>query len=250
MLMATHLVGFGSAATGYNVPFSGDWERGDSDDMTITFGGAGNRRTWTFSDWIRLESNGQRMGMIGGDDASPDYLEITSSNTLQFYLANGATINVQSTNTLSVGTWYHVVLRFDTTQATEANRIRIYLGTLGTQATEVTYNSPTYPTQNSEWDIGDAATLRLGNESLTGVGGGTHYFDGLMAETAYVNGQSLGPESFASGGRPIDLSSLSFGTNGFWLKYANSGALGTDSSGNGNTFTNSGVTQSTTTPTN
>lgn len=248
MFMATHLIGFGGGGR-YSVAFSGDWERGDSDDMTITFAGAGNRKRWTFSTWVYLESNGQRMGLIGVDNSNPDYFEIRSDNKFQFFLNNGADASVVSSDTLSTGVWYHLMCVFNSPDGTAANRIKLYKGQLGTQATEAAYSSTTYPSVDYQSQINSAAQHQLGDSSLVGVGGGSNYFDGLQAETAFVNDQALGPESFAAGGYPIDLSNLTFGTNGSWLKYANSGALGTDSSGNGNNWTNSGVAQSTTTPT-
>jgi hypothetical protein len=53
--------------------------------------------------------------------------------------------------------------------------------------------------------------------------------------------------------KPIDVSGLTFGTNGFYLDFEDSAALGDDVSGNGNDFTVNNLTaidQTTDTPTN
>jgi hypothetical protein len=80
-----------------------------------------------------------------------------------------------------------------------------------------------------------------------------------MAEAVLLDGQALDPTSFGefdedSGiWKPIDVSGLTFGTNGFYLDFENSGSLGADVSGNGNNFTVNNLTsidQTTDTPTN
>jgi hypothetical protein len=85
------------------------------------------------------------------------------------------------------------------------------------------------------------------------------YFDGYMAETVLIDGSQLDPTSFGefdedSGiWKPIDVSGLTFGTNGFYLDFEDSAALGDDVSGNGNDFTVNNLTaidQTTDTPTN
>jgi hypothetical protein len=86
-----------------------------------------------------------------------------------------------------------------------------------------------------------------------------NYFDGYMAETVLIDGLQLDPTSFGefdedSGiWKPIDVSGLTFGTNGFYLDFEDSAALGDDVSGNGNDFTVNNLTaidQTTDTPTN
>jgi hypothetical protein len=75
----------------------------------------------------------------------------------------------------------------------------------------------------------------------------------------FIDGTALDPTSFGefdedSGiWKPIDVSELTFGTNGFYLDFEDSAALGADVSGNGNDFTVNNLTaidQTTDTPTN
>ena len=69
-----------------------------------------------------------------------------------------------------------------------------------------------------------------------------------MAEINFIDGQQLTPSSFAETDTttgqwvPIDTSSLTFGTNGFRLQFADNSnttaaTLGKDTSGNGNNYT-------------
>jgi hypothetical protein len=138
--------------------------------------------------------------------------------------------------------WMHIVLAVDT-NAASGSRVKIYVNGIS-QA--LSGNEPAAGS-NLDW----ASTV-----SGFQIGSSANF---LMAHLAYVNGQQLTPASFAGTDAttgqwiPIDLSSLTFGTNGFWLKLNdNSGTtsttLGKDSSGNSFNFTpnNFSVTAGTT----
>jgi hypothetical protein len=137
----------------------------------------------------------------------------------------------------------------DTTQATASNRVKLYVNgvTIPTTATSA-------PSQNTGYIINTNVAHNIGRY----VKDANSFVDGYLAETYMIGGSQLTPSSFgqtdsATGiWTPIAYTG-SFGTNGFYLKFANSAALGTDSSGNGNTFTANNLTsvdQSTDTPTN
>ena len=145
--------------------------------------------------------------------------------------------------------WYHFVLRVDTTESTEADRVRIYVN--GTQ--ETSFSSATYPALNDDLTFGGASAadqFRIGSHN-----GGGDYIDGNVTHMHWCDGYSYAPTEFGevdstSGIWKIKTSaSVSYGNNGFFLKFENNAALGTDSSGNTNTFTMSGSgTQSIDTP--
>ena len=74
---------------------------------------------------------------------------------------------------------------------------------------------------------------------------GTNNFDGLLAQTALIDGQALTYTSFTETVdgvlKPIDISDLTFGTQGFLLNYETSSNLGNDSSGNNNDYVSTGM---------
>ena len=121
----------------------------------------------------------------------------------------------------------------DTTQSTDSDRVKIYIdGDL--QTSLATTN---YPSLNAEF--GTSQTSRpmvIGRYNYNG----TRYLDGYMAEVNFVDGSALTPSTFGvtdtSTGRwiPKTLSGITYGTNGFRLKFQDSSALGDDTSGNGN----------------
>jgi len=130
--------------------------------------------------------------------------------------------------------WYHVVLAFDTDQGTSSNRVKIYIN--GDQ--ETSFSTATYPAQGQ-----DSFLTKGTSASLGAYNGSGDYTSAYFSEIVLIDGQQLTPTSFGefdedSGSwKAIDVSGLTFGTNGYYLDFENSGALGADVSGNSNNFT-------------
>jgi hypothetical protein len=243
------------SAGGYEVDNSLRFNRGSSDYLSRTPASSGNRRTWTFSTWVK------RSSLTGNQDL------ITSGSALQvvsyiyFYTANGIfafeeytggyQINIKSNAYLrDLSAWYNLIIAVDTTQGTASNRIKMYIN--GNQVTSL--SATTYPSQNFECNINSNTLHNIGCEQ-----NGTNCIDGYLAETVFIDGLQLGEDSFgefdedSSVWKPIDVSGLTFGTNGFYLDFENSGSLGADVSGNTNDWTVNNLTsidQTTDTPTN
>jgi hypothetical protein len=243
------------SAGGYEVDNSLRFNRGSSDYLSRTPASSGNRRTWTFSTWVK------RSSLTGNQDL------ITSGSALQvvsyiyFYTANGIfafeeytggyQINIKSNAYLrDLSAWYNLIIAVDTTQGTASNRIKMYIN--GNQVTSL--SASTYPSQNFECNINSNTLHNIGCEQNS-----ANFIDGYLAETVFIDGQQLDPTSFgefdedSSVWKPIDVSGLTFGTNGFYLDFENSGSLGADVSGNTNDWTVNNLTsidQTTDTPTN
>jgi hypothetical protein len=234
----------------YTVPNSVIFNNDDSPYLTRTPSSAGNRRTYTYSVWLKRGDvePGYNMGLFGSGPNKDNRLYFRTNTALQFVDVTGGAVpfNVQTNAVLGdPSSWYHVVLAVDTTESTASNRVKIYInGTLQTSLA-----TASYPTQNLDTRIN---TTDIHYISKIVDSGGATEFDGYMAEINFIDGQQLDPTSFgqldASTNRwiPKDTSGLTFGTNGFYLDMetapgTGSGA-GTDSSGNGNNFTESGLT--------
>ena len=128
----------------------------------------------------------------------------------------------------------HLVIAYDTTDGTATNRVKVYQN--GTQLTGYTTTVP----QNTTVSFNESGTeLYIGRSE-----GGSYSLNGYIAEVVIIDGQQLAPTSFAEEKNgvwiPKDPSSLTFGNNGAYLKFA-SGAIGTDSSGNSNNFSTNGT---------
>jgi len=211
-----------------------------------------SRQISTLSCWVKKSraSGGDSMNIFSAFSDGSFRTEVLLQSAGDFRLLNVSTsVNLQTSALFrDVGAWYHFMIAIDTTQATDTNRVKMYVN--GTQITS--FSSATYPSQNSNFMFNNSLPLHIGRTGAYG----NEYFDGLMANYYWIDGQALTPSSFgetdATTGiwKPKSYSG-SYGTNGFFLKFENSASLGTDSSGNGNNFTVNGTpTQTVDTPSN
>ena len=212
---------------------------------------ASNRRTMTFSVWVK-RSNMSLMQVIISADSDGGRIMFDSDDTLHIRSWNGSSYDVLLTTDfkfLDTTSWYHIVIAIDTTQATSTNRVKLYVN--GTQRTD--FSTSTYPSQNFDWDYNNNVAHEIGR----GNDGGQRYFEGNMAHFHFIDGTAYAASDFGETDsttgewKPKLNPSVTYGSNGFFLKFENSGAMGTDSSGNSNTYTVSGnLKQSVSTPSN
>ena len=200
---------------------------------------AGNRRTFTLSAWIKTTDGFAGDPIFccgtGTNDASTTYIAFYQGK--MYY--QGYSTNYRVTNRLfrDVGAWYHFVWAVDTTIADGSadNRIRLYVN--GVE--ETSFGTKNNPAQNYEFIINSTNEHQLGDEG--GQTGGYPPFDGYMAEVNFIDGLQLTPSSFGETDSETNAwipkkYGGAYGTNGFYLKFV-SGAIGTDSSGEGNNYT-------------
>ena len=166
-------------------------------------------------------------------------------NSLAFSSYEGSLVSLMVTSMQfrDPSAWYHIVIAYDSTQSTASDRIEIYIN--GEQVTE--WEEETYPAQNKtlrRWANQDSPI----NIGRTGRTSNHSYYDGYLSEVHYIDGQALTPADFGETGdygewKPIEYSGT-YGTNGFYLDFADSSALGDDESGNTNDWTVNNLTAS------
>jgi hypothetical protein len=178
---------------------------------------------------------------VNADSTQTDFVGFdgTNGNSLLANFGDGTYPVTTAAVLRDFSAWYHVVFAIDTTQATNTNRVKIYLN--GIQQTL----SGTYPPQNYDSAFNTTNFHTIGSRSR--LGAASNYLNGYLTEVNFVDGQALTPSSFgetdsATGVWKPKAYSSTYGTNGFYLKFAdNSGTtsttLGKDSSGNGNNWT-------------
>ena len=232
------------ASGGYEVANSVRLNDGSSDYFNRTPGSATNQKTFTISMWVKRGELGSSNGLLlqGVNTGNDDFaIYFTSADKLQTFSWSGGSKQFQvDTQRVfrDVSAWYHIVFVADTTQGTDSNRIKIYIN--GVQETAL--ENVTYPSVNADLEYNDTSALWVGRSY------GGNYFDGYMAEVVSADGTALTPTDFGefdedSGiWKPIDVSGLTFGTNGFYLDFEDSSALGADVSGNSNNFTVNNLT--------
>jgi hypothetical protein len=236
-----------SAAGGYVVDNSCRFNDGDSADLSLTLGSLLDPRSlYTFSCWIKRGVLGTTQNLfVGTDGTYPTTFSISSANKLVFYDAGEDATFTSDALLRDCAAWYHLVCRVDTTQGSNADRVKFYIN--GVQATTTQTNAIT---QNGNISWGKAVAHY--------VGGRANYFDGYMAEVVLITSTSLDATSFGefdedSGiWKPIDVSELTFGTHGFYLDFEDSANLGNDANGGADWTENNltAIDQTTDTPTN
>ena len=237
-----------SGASGYNLLRSVRFRASASAYLNRTPAGAGTGlgRTWTWSGWLkRGKINDPDIQMLLSASSSRSGFGFftesgggTGSDSFSIYHNAAFSSRLQTTQVFrDPSAWYHIVVSVDTTQATASDRIKIYVN--GTQVTQ--FSSATYPAQNYQFGICQNTAHNIGRD----VAGVAYYFDGYLAEVNLIDGQALTPASFGSINaltgvwQPAKYTGT-YGTNGFYLPFTDNStaaALGTDFSGNSNTWT-------------
>ena len=219
--------------TGFNVANSCRFNDGDSAHMHITRGSAGNQRTFTISMWIkRCELGSSNYFFTVGPDGDTNFVMYFDSNdqlevweyksSYQFRLKPKYKFR-------DIAAWYHLCVAFDTTQSTSTNRVKIYVN--GTQLTD--FDTSSYPSEDYDTLMNDDRKYWLGKYTSLSL-----YYDGYLAEVVVLDGTAASPTSFGEFDsdsptiwKPIDVSGLTFGTNGFYLDFEDSSNLGNDANG-------------------
>ena len=214
---------------------------GTDGELTRTISSAGNRRTFILEVIFKRGSS------------QSSFLTAYSSGTdvFYFYLSGGQVyvqnyiganqIELKSEAILRDFTaWYHLIVAIDTTQSTEANRVKAWVN-----GVELTWaSSPqTFPTQNFEtkWNTG-SQEHQIGHSSTT-------YSSDYFARAASYDGQTMTDPATDGFGEyddngvwtVLDVSGKTFGTTGFLIEGGAAFTNGTDSSGNSQNFTKGGT---------
>ena len=258
------ILGANTLSGGYDVANSLRMNAGDNSYLSRTKGTSTSTKIGTYSFWFKLSTDAGGVNFLNGGTSTSDYAiaYITSSETLKIFakISNSTVLDLETDREFrDVAAWYHCVIAIDTTQGTSSNRVKIYIN--GTQ--ETGFSSSTYPGQNDDLRFFTSSEAEVLGRNQTE---GESTVNGYLAEFVKIDGTQLTPTSFGefdedtpTAWKPIDVSGLTFGTNGFYLEFkqsgtsANSSGLGADTSGNDNHFSVSNLTataQSTDTCTN
>ena len=250
------ILGANSVTGGYEIDNSLRFNTGSSDYLSKTYSvSPTSRTTMTISAWVKRGNigTGVTQVVVGTDGNYEAPITFYTDDTLRItgpYDAGQQ--GVYETNAVyrDVSAWYHIVTQYDTTNATAGDRMKLYVN--GERITSFSLQT------NSNQNNTTSKLLVSGETSFVGQSGSGAYFDGYIAETYIIDGQVVDPTSFGEFDedtgiwKPIAYTGT-YGTNGFYLEFKDSSALGDDTSGNSNDFTVNNLTsidQTTDTPTN
>jgi len=201
----------------YEISRSLRFNPADSAYLSRTFGTAQIRGKWTFSVWIKRSSLSATQTIFGSD--LNNFIAFFSDNTLLMNLS-GATILRTNAVYRDVGAWMHVVVSYDEANATATNRLKFYVN-----GTEPTYQTDTRSSITSNYSTFNTAIAHY-------IGTVNGNFGGYLTEINFVDGQALTPSSF---GETDPVTGVwipkrytgTYGTNGFYLSFANNASTTT-----------------------
>ena len=212
------------------------FEDGSSAYLNRTPSSAGNRRTWTWSGWVKRSNISINSFIFGCGSSSTNFAFIgfDSADKIDIRDYQGSYTYSSKTSQLfrDTSAWYHLVLAADMNNSTAADRIKLYVN--GERVTS--FNSAPSPT-TKDLVTNSAIQHVIGAGYYNDGSGLNSYFDGYLSDINFIDGQALDATSFGEtkDGVWIPKSySGSYGTNGFHLEF-NSNS--NDSSGNSNNFT-------------
>ena len=214
-------------------------------------GSQSSLRIGTFSFWMKVCSQGNNLVMYSNtveSDNNRGYIQLTTDGKWRMVDndASGDHIVLRTNRKFrDFNAWYHFVVRVDTTQSTNTDRVRLYIN--GVQ--ETSFDETTYPAQNENLKIFEGG--QTNREYINRVYGGSAYADNFMlSHFHFTDGQSYGPDTFGStdsttGEWKINTSpTVTYGNQGFFM-FKDDASLN-DDSGNGNNWTaDSGTVQKT-----
>ena len=227
----------------------------DGDSSDLRFDGqmaAGNRRTFTYSFWVKRGNLGINT-CVFSVEASDVVFRFGTSDDIQFKDVNNDSFNLSTNNVFrDISAWYHIVVAVDTTDGTAANRIKLYVN--GTQQT-TNFGTANYPTQNHDTEQnnnGDSMYIGARTDSTTEGSSMTQHYDGYIAYFHLIDGAQKAASDFGetneNGVWVPKLYTGTYGTNGFKLEFKGTGTSadasgkGADTSGQGNHFDDTNMT--------
>jgi len=230
--------------------------------LSRTPASAGNQKTFTWSGWVKrakITDSQYMFCCLLGNQSRYSLIRFTATDEIGIFsglYTTGSTttqlMNLQtSAKYRDTSAWYHIVLSVDTTQATSTDRVKLYVnGNLETFDTGTGFHL--LPTQNSDTFFNSTYTHRVGS-----FDGSIEFLNGSMSHVHWIDGTAYDASAFgetdATTGiwKPKTAPSVTYGTNGFFLKFENSANMDLDSSPNNLTFSTSGtLTQTVDTPSN
>jgi len=196
----------------------------------------------TLSFWLKRSLLSSGRGVFAEDtNGTNKFAFILGSNdTISIFQETAGTVDINLVTNRKfrdTSAWYHIVVAYDSSQGSASDRVKLYVN--GSQ--ETSFSTSTYPSSNVDFRFN-----KSGIAQEIGRYEGGNYFDGYLTHVSFVDGQALAPTVFGQTDSTSGIwkfkspSGVTWGTNGFHLKFESSGNLGLDSSGNSNTFTVNG----------
>ena len=194
--------------------------------LSRTPGSAGNRRTWTLSFWVKrgmIANSANHILDVYTDSSNRFYISIPQTDKLDVYasVSNSAVLYGETTAVFrDPASWAHYVCVYDSTDSTAADRFKVFANGV---RQDFTYTNT--PSLNQELSCNSTTPQYIGAYQ----NGTSNFYEGYFAEFHFIDGTALTPASFGETNSatnqwvPIEVTGMTYGTNGFYQKYAATG---------------------------
>ena len=231
--MTFPIIAGGSPSTSYQISRSLRFRLSASAYLSRTPASAGNRQTWTWSGWVKRGALGAVQYLFSASEVTNNVIRFNADDSMTFYVyfATGATSYGLTTTTQlfrDPSAWYHIVAVLDAGNATNTDRLRLYVNNV--RVTSAATNNVSSITQSTNGDFNQAQAHYISRF----YSAGSQYFDGYLAEVNFIDGQALTPSSFGAYDATTGVwgpkqYTGTYGTNGFYLPFSDNSALTTAS---------------------
>jgi len=222
----------------YEVANSCRFNFADSPKLSKSVSSGSGSTKFTFSCWFKTTTVNSSYGRLlwNGDSGGSYETHITlyADGRLAVYWNNGsdgARSWLTNRYLRDPSAWYNLVVIYDSTDGTAGDRLQIWINGVR----ETSFSESTNPSSNEVINVFKADVLAIGREVTSAD---RFSFDGYLAEVCVIDGTDYPATSFGEFDedspriwKPIDVSGLTFGTNGFYLDFEDSANLGNDANG-------------------
>ena len=189
----------GGAAAGYEIERSLRFNSADSAYLNRTPSSAGNRKTWTWSGWVKKAGLGTQSFLFASLPANLDnYVQIYfSSDQL---IINTKTSGNTATSTKTAGlfrdpsAWFHVVVAIDTTATGNSgkDRLKVYINGSLLEDSDYSTDGRASIALNSDLRINSTVSHAIGKQ-----GEYSNTFANIyLADVHFIDGQALAASDF------------------------------------------------------
>ena len=231
----------------YEIGQSCRFESASDERLSRAPSSAGNKKTFTMSCWVKRSATSSSALFSSGTEATElTQLSIQGDGNLRFRDRSGDNLRKETTALLNdVGAWYHIVCAVDLTQASNGDRVKLYIN--GTLQTDLSIND-TFSNRNTYINRTGGNGMVVGERAYDTA----NSLSGYLAEVHFIDGTQVTADSFGETKEgvwiPKEYTGGSYGTNGFYLKFdqtgtgtASASTIGADSSGNDNHLTSTNL---------
>ena len=192
------LVAGGPVASGeFQIEKSLRFDDGADPNVKRTFSSSGNRKTWTWSGWVkRTTLGGNQVFFSAGDEDEKFFVLKFGDDKIAWMIKNDSNSYTMDKSTSAsfedTSAWYHIVAAVDTTQSNAQDRAKLYVNGIYLDG-NMDFNNTSSLSQNTDYYVNKNVGHWIGESYQA-----SQNFDGYIANVEFIDGKQLSPGAFGS----------------------------------------------------